>query len=416
MTGNAKPGRARLAVLGGGPIGIEAALYGAALGHDVVVYEGGELGHAVRLWQHVTLFSPWQLNTTPLGRRLLVEAGGKLPELASHPTGAELLSEYLEPLARLPLLRDRIRTRSRVVAVGRSGLRKTDLLPAAERAAHRFRILIEDTEGEHVEFADVLFDCTGTYLCPNAIGDGGIPAPGERWLEQRLIRHLPDVLGSQRKRFAGRRVLLIGAGLSAATAAVELAALCAAEPSTRVTWATRRAQTPPYQPMAGDPLRGRAALHEQANRVALAGRDAASSPALRFRPGMLIDTLAAEGHQLRVRLCGPGGEVCEELFDEIVGLTGFGPDRDLYRELQIHECYASLGPMKLAATLVKAGGDCLAQPTPGPETLQNPEPNFYALGAKSYGRNSAFLLQLGHAQVRAAFALLHAEPALDLYA
>ena len=61
----------------------------------------------------------------------------------------------------------------------------------------------------------------------------------------------------------------------------------------------------------------------------------------------------------------------------------------LYRELQVHECYASLGPMDLAAALLKhAGGDCLSIPGQGAATLRNPEPNFYILGAKSYGRNS----------------------------
>ena len=33
--------------------------------------------------------------------------------------------------------------------------------------------------GESVEFADVVLDCTGTYDNPNALGRGGIRAPGE---------------------------------------------------------------------------------------------------------------------------------------------------------------------------------------------------------------------------------------------
>ena len=88
----------------------------------------------------------------------------------------------------------------------------------------------------------------------------------------------------------------------------------------------------------------------------------------------------------------------------------------IYRELQVHECYATLGPMNLAASLLGKSGDCLAQPAPGPETLKNPEPRFFILGAKSYGRNSAFLIQLGLSQIRSAYALLHKDPGLDLYA
>jgi hypothetical protein len=84
--------------------------------------------------------------------------------------------------------------------------------------------------------------------------------------------------------------------------------------------------------------------------------------------------------------------------------------------LQVHECYATLGPIKLAAALLKhAGGDCLTLGPQGPETLRNPEPNFYLLGAKSYGRNSQFLLRTGFEQVREVFTLITGKPGLDLY-
>ncbi len=51
----------------------------------------------------------------------------------------------------------------------------------------------------------------------------------------------------------------------------------------------------------------------------------------------------------------------------------------------------------------------------GGSLLRNPEPNFYILGAKSYGRNSAFLLRAGFEQVREVFALITGKADLDLY-
>lgn len=406
----------RIAVLGAGPIGIEAALYAAALGHDVVVFEQGSVGSSVAMWSHVTLFSPWRMNITPLGARVLAqtlkEQGRNILDQDRCPTGGEFVAEYLLPLAQSHLLSGRLRLGCRVVAVGRTGLLKGDLIAKAARAESRFRLLVEDRDsaGEHVELADVILDCTGTYLCPNAIGDGGISAPGERWLTTRMIRHLPDVLGRDRARFARRRTLLVGGGLSAATAATAFGQLISEAPGTHVTWAVRTPGQAPYQPLSDDPLPERARLLAAANRVA-------AERLIEFRPGMLVDSLAAEGHQMRVRLRTQNSQSTkEDLFDEIVGLTGYGPDRTIYEQLQIHECYASFGPMKLAATLVAAGGDCMTQPTPGPETLKNPEPHFFILGAKSYGRSSAFLLQIGHAQVRGAFALLHGDEGLDLYA
>ena len=408
----------RIVVLGAGPIGLEAALYGAELGHEVLVIERGEVAAAVRSWGHVEMFSPWSMNVSSLGRRRLRAAGHRVPgeaaEAAASPTGAEYAQRYLLPLSQDALLCGRIRPHTQVVAVGKSGLRKGDLIGKAARGSYPFRLLVEDKTGEQLEYADVVLDCTGTYGSPNAIGAGGIPAAGERWLEERLIRHVPDVLGRDRARFARRRVLLVGGGLSAATTVVALADLCAAEPTTQVVWSVRHELAQPYRTIENDTLPVRALLHRAANRLAASARE--TSGALSYRPATSVDSISAEGHRLRVRLLHDGGTFTEELFDEVVGLTGYGPERRIYRELQVHECYASLGPMNLAASLLGKSGDCLAQPAPGPETLLNPEPRFFILGAKSYGRNSAFLIQLGLLQIRSAYALLHKDPGLDLYA
>ena len=76
----------------------------------------------------------------------------------------------------------------------------------------------------------------------------------------------------------------------------------------------------------------------------------------------------------------------------------------------MHYCYATQGPMKLASALMAStgstSGDCLAQSAPGRQTMLNPEPGFFILGMKSYGRSSAFLLRLGHEQVQLVLELL----------
>src|SRR5207253_288689 len=100
----------------------------------------------------------------------------------------------------------------------------------------------------------------------------------------------------------------------------------------------------------------------------------------------------------------------------LVANVGYAPDTTLYRELQVHECYASQGPMALAAALAKqAGGDCLTIAASGPASLRTTEPNFFVLGAKSYGRNSHFLMRAGFEQVRDVFAMIAGRPDLDLY-
>ena len=64
-------------------------------------------------------------------------------------------------------------------------------------------------------------------------------------------------------------------------------------------------------------------------------------------------------------------------------------------------------PAKLA---VSREGGLLKVTAQGPASLRTPEPNFYILGAKSFGRNSAFLMRTGFEQVRDVFTLLMGKP------
>ena len=87
---------------------------------------------------------------------------------------------------------------------------------------------------------------------------------------------------------------------------------------------------------------------------------------------------------------------------EIIAQIGYRPDRTVHEELQIHECYATSGPIKLAAFLLgqQGGtGDCLSVSACDAETLTTPEPGYFILGSKSYGRNNQFLMQTGYEHV-----------------
>ena len=62
----------RIIIIGGGPVGIEAALYGRFLGYDVTVLEKGMVGEQVQSWGHVKMFSPFGMNSSRLGRSALL--------------------------------------------------------------------------------------------------------------------------------------------------------------------------------------------------------------------------------------------------------------------------------------------------------------------------------------------------------
>lgn len=410
--------RPRLAILGAGPIGLEAALAAADAGLPFTLYEAGpEVAANVRGWGHVRLFTPWALDASPRMRRHLEAAGEAAPgapaapDAAACPTGRELAERLYDSVAALPEIAPRLRLGTRVLAVGREGLLKHEEIATAERGRQPFRLLLAAADGsERIEHAEVVIDATGTWGHPNALGDGGIPAPGERQLGGEIRRAIPDLV-REAADWAGRTVLLAGAGASAQTAVRALAELARSAPATRVVWALRRAD-PSWGSPPDDPLPERAGLAAAAAELA-----AGASPAVAAERGAVVEALARTGSDGRLavtlRRTGPlGNGAWQVAVDRVLSLTGAVGDHQLYRQLQVHECYATSGPIKLSAALLgAAAGDCLDQASHGVEALTNPEPGFYILGSKSYGRNNTFLLRVGWEQVNEVFAALQGQSA-----
>jgi hypothetical protein len=391
----------RIAILGAGPTGLEAALAAAEAGHPFTLYEAAPtVAGNVRAWGHVRLFTPWEMNVSPRMRRHLEAAGGEVPSGSECPTGNDLAVRLLEPLAALPEIAPNLQLGVRVLGIGREGLLKHEEIATPERGRHPFRLLLTDASGrEWTEGADVVIDATGTWGNPNSLGDGGIPAPGERAFADGIRRDIPD-LTAERDDWAGRTVLLAGSGHSAQTAVRALAELAQEAPGTRVIWALRNPE-PSWGTHDGDPLPARAALAASA-----AGLAGGASTAVEARRGVVVEAVAKSDGRFEVTLRNGAGP--ERIaVDRILALTGAVGDHALYRQLQVHECYATCGPIKLAAALLGSGNaDCLTQTTHGADTLANPEPSFFILGAKSYGRNNTFLMRIGWEQVGEVFGLL----------
>ena len=377
----------QVAVLGAGPTGLAAALAAHDRGWDVTVYEQApQVAGFVRDWAHVQMFTPWAMNLSPR-----IEAALGIPGPAC-PTGAELAAHLDQVAALLPA--GSVQLATRVDGIAREGLLKNEEIGSDARAHRPFRVLVTGPDGtERVEVADVVLDCTGTYGNPSPTGHGGIPAPGERSVP--VLRRIPEVDAG----WAGRRVLLVGAGNSAQTAARDLVAVGA-----DLTWAVRR-EVPTWGAVPDDSLADRAALVASSRAIAATGAVMA---------GVAVEALRrGTGSEVVVTLRATDGQSLEVTVDTVLSLTGSAPDASLYRQLQVHECYATEGPITLAASLLgAAGGDCLTQVSAGVDVLRNPEPRFFVLGSKSYGRNNSFLLRVGWQQVEEVFAALDEELAL----
>lgn len=393
--------RRRIAILGAGPVGLEAALAASRAGMPFTVFEAAEdIADNVRSWGHVRLFTPWEMNVSPGMRACLEARGMPVPSGGECPTGHELVARLLRPVAEAPEVAPHIRLGTRVREVSREGLLKNAEIGTPARAEPPFRLVLSDSDGtERVEHAEIVLDCTGTYGNPNALGSGGIRAPGERALEDRITRLIPDVLGDEAT-WADRSILLVGGGHSGQTVARDLAELVRRHPGTRVLWVLRGSDSS-FGAIPADPLPARVALLESAAEIA------SGATGVEVRMGRGVEALKRSGSQVAVMLRDAEGSFEEIVVDHIIALTGSVGDATLYRQLQIHECWATSGPMKLAAALLGSGSaDCLTQASHGPETLENPEPDFFLVGSKSYGRNNTFLLRVGWEQVAEVFELI----------
>jgi thioredoxin reductase len=374
----------RVAVIGAGPIGLAAALGARARGHDVVVLEAGDVGENVRRWGTTRAFTPFRMNVPAWARALLVAP----PDEDALLSGSELADDVLRPLAESAPLRGCVRTRTRVRSVGRARMSRGELVGHPLRAERPFRLLVESAAGEELVEADRVLDASGVYGQPLRLGPGGMPARGERALEPRIVRDL-GALAARAARLAGRRVLLVGHGHSAANALGVLDALARAHAGTHVTWAVRSAHARPCAEVADDPLPERRMVAARANELAQ------HPPAyLTVERRAHVEACAADGERIAVELSG-GRRV---LADELVALTGYRPDLSFLSELALDVAPTTEGAAGLARALAGVT-DCLSVPSVGAADLASGDPGFWMIGHKSYGRSRAFLLATGFAQL-----------------
>jgi thioredoxin reductase len=389
-------------VVGAGPVGLAAAAHLWERGLEPLVLEAGDSpAAAVASWGHVRLFSPWRFDVDAAARRLLEPTGWVEPDPDGLPTGAELVGEYLEPLAQTSALRGRVEYGTRVVAIGRDGADKTRSIG---RDSRPYRVRTQTADGEiHDVLAHAVIDASGTFGQPSPIGTGGLPAPGEAEAAAYLAGPLPDVLGAQRERFAGKHTLVVGMGHSAANSLLSLVDLAEQEPATRITWAIRGASARRlYGGGAADELPARGLLGTRLHAAVEAGKIA-------LLTRVSIDRLVSGDGTVRIlgtgRRDGADGALDLEVH-AIVNATGFRPDLDLLREVRLSLDPVVEAPTELAPLIDPNLHSCGSVPPHGEKVLAHPDAGFYLVGMKSYGRAPTFLLATGYEQVRSIAAAL----------
>lgn len=388
-----------VAVLGAGPVGLAAAAHLIERGMTPLIFESHEqVAGNLASYQQVRLFSPWRYNVDKAARKLLEAAGWQMPLPEELPSAGELRERYLEPLAQLPQLAQHLKLGHRVTEVARLGF---DKVKTRGREQAAFVIRAQAADGEHEYLASAVLDATGTWSHPNPLGANGIKAHGEQQFAHRISYGMPDILGAERQRYAGKRVLVIGAGHSAAGSLLALAQLAEEAPGTMLVWAVRGnslAKTFGGGEADGLPARGQLGLRLQA--LHKAGR-------LEIHTSFRIRSIEEQHGYLRVL----GEEVNNvpqfiDGIEQIVASTGARPDLDITRELRVRHDPWLESTDALAPLIDPNEHSCGTVRPHGHRELAHPEQGYYAVGAKSYGRAPNFLMATGYEQVRSVVAAL----------
>lgn len=390
--------RLPLVIIGAGPVGLAAAAQLLARGIEPLVLEAGpEVGHAVRAWGHVRMFSPWAFNTDAAARALLMAEGWAEPDPTAYPTGADLVDRYLAPLAATAALRDRIRTGRRVTGVARRDYGR--LHDGEGRDAAPFVLHVQSCCGAEVIEARAVIDCSGTWTAPNPAGSHGMPALDETRFADRIAYGIPDVTGAERAAYAGRTTLVVGAGHSAMNAVLGLVELARAVPGTRILWAFRRPLgAVNFGGGTRDGLSQRGDLGARAQALVESGAVTALAP-------FVIDSIAEAEGALAISGRQEGRPRTIQA-DRMIVATGFRPDLSFLREIRLELDPAVEATPALAPLIDPNLHSCGTVRPHGEAELRHPEAGFYIAGMKSYGRAPTFLLATGHEQVRSIAAYL----------
>lgn len=386
-------------VIGAGPIGLAAAAHLTDRDLPFVVLEAGDaVGAAVREWGHIRTFTPWRYVVDPTAEKLLAPTGWTRPTTPVPPTGAELVGQYLEPLA--ALLGESVHLRTRVLVISREGMEKTRSIGRGERP---FVVRVRTADGATTDLrSSAVIDASGTWHGRNPLGASGLPAVGEVEADTAgfLVGPLPDVLGRDRERFAGRRTLVVGAGHSAANTLLALGRLATEAPSTEVVWAIRGSSPAKvYGGGAADELAARGALGSDL-------RELVTSGAVRLVTDFSVTALAVDGDTVTAVGATPDGELRLDGLHAVAAATGFRPDLSILAEVRLDLDPGLEAPRALGPLIDPAYHSCGTVPPHGHRDLAHPDQGLYVVGMKSYGRAPTFLMTTGNEQVRSVVAAI----------
>ena len=237
---------ATIAIIGAGPVGIEAAIYARFLGYFVSIFEQRRVAHRMLDWHDRPFAVTVEECTTSMGHAAIAAQNSEYIRRGPNEifTGRTYAEEYLLPLAKTDLLFDDIHFLSPVADVSRYRTFVTDEIDMQQRCNDEFRILVEGRHrGPWVSRADVVIDCRGGEHKKSGIGPGGGLAIGEEALRETFLQHTPEDRKFEPKTIIGKHVCLAGQSIRAGQFALEYLRLFGDDTASRLTWIIRPDRT-----------------------------------------------------------------------------------------------------------------------------------------------------------------------------
>ncbi len=390
-----------IAIIGGGPIGLATAAHLKKSKQSFILFESGEnVGNNILTFGHIRLFSPWKYNIDKVAEELLRDAQIPIPNKSRIPYGKEIVTDYLKPLSQLKGIKEHIHLNSKVTAIGRKGL---DKMKTSGREKLPFNIQVIENGNHKAYEAKAIIDASGTWQNPNPLGSGGVFAIGEAENASHIHYGMPDITGSEMKKFTNKTVLVIGSGHSAIGSIIALNKLKKRYSNTKIHWLLRRKDIKEvYGGQKADRFQARGNLGIQIEKLVNTG-------ILKIHTPVYIHKIKKSNGQLIINgICNENVFTLDGI-DEIISSTGSRPDFSFLRETRFNADAALESVPKLAELIDPNIHSCGTVRPHGEAELRQIENDFYIVGMKSYGRAPTFLMATGYEQIRSIVAHMNGD-------
>lgn len=338
-------------IVGAGAVGVESATMAKHLGFDTIILEKGEdIAYNMSRFSHLDMFSPWSYNYSPLGISILKQKGiFKKPQNEYEQTH-DYIKNYLKPLAKVQKLN--IKYNTQVQSIAKSQITKTDMM-GDNREKYLFRLLIETGQKEWFIYAKHVIDASGVYDNPLYFGEGRMAAINEK-KHQNSIHYQAIDKEKLSEKFRSKTTLLIGTTCCMAKSVAVIKKFMDEDDTTKIIYVDETGLKPYIHQLKNDIFKKRVEVINNANELL-----DSFYPQVKVLKKSSIYAIEKNQNGFEVFLNAyDKQESFSVSVDNIVSNCGFEADNSIYKQLQVHECYASHAPMNLAANMLEDTIDC----------------------------------------------------------